>query len=136
MAKQRIFYNALYNLWVFPLVNLCISLHKKWSFSLRISSVNVTKSAVLVKKSFVENFIFCAVCMQWILKGPTKMFLATSLTQTMPESPLIMLENIWYHDFTWNGQNLQKIVALFQFSSGPRGPKIETIFTITFSYVF
>ena len=34
-------------------------LHKKWSFPLRISSVNVTKSAL--KKSLMENFIFCAV---------------------------------------------------------------------------
>ena len=41
-----------------------VLLHKQWSFSLRISSVNVTKSAVwshLLKKSLMENFIFCAV---------------------------------------------------------------------------
>ena len=24
---------------------------------------------------------------------------------------LFMMENIWYHDFTWNGQNLQEIVS-------------------------
>ena len=42
-------------------------LHKKWSFPLRISSVNVTKSAVLwiwshsLEKFLMENFIFCAV---------------------------------------------------------------------------
>ena len=35
------------------------SLHKKWSFPLRISSVNVTKWKIL--KSLIENFIFCAV---------------------------------------------------------------------------
>ena len=35
-----------------------VPLHKKWSFPLRISSVSVTK---LVKKSLLENFIFCAV---------------------------------------------------------------------------
>ena len=35
------------------------SLHKKWSFPLRISSVNVTKH--LLKKSLMENFIFYAV---------------------------------------------------------------------------
>ena len=47
---------------------LTIRLHKKWSFPLRISSVNVTKSARklwifsnLLKKSLMENFIFCAV---------------------------------------------------------------------------
>ena len=34
-----------------------ISLHKKWSFPLRISSVIATKSVV----SFMENSIFCAV---------------------------------------------------------------------------
>ena len=34
--------------------------HKK-SFPLRISSVNVTKSAILLKKFFMENFIFCVV---------------------------------------------------------------------------
>ena len=41
------------------------SLHKKRSFPLRISSVNVTKSAgncrKNLKKSLVENFIFCTV---------------------------------------------------------------------------
>ena len=41
------------------------SLHKKWSFPFRISSVNVTKKrrklriwSHLLKKSFMENFIF------------------------------------------------------------------------------
>ena len=47
------------------------SLHKKWSFPSRISSVNVTKSTGksflknlklhLLKKSLMENLIFCAV---------------------------------------------------------------------------
>ena len=44
------------------------SLHKKWSFSLRVSSVNVTKSPVSYgfghiywKKSFMKNFFFCSV---------------------------------------------------------------------------
>ena len=42
------------------------TLHKKWSFPLRISSVNVAKSVVscliwshLLKKSLMESFIFC-----------------------------------------------------------------------------
>ena len=45
-----------------------VSLHKKWSFPLRISSVNVAKSAgnyefshISRWKSIMENFIFCAV---------------------------------------------------------------------------
>ena len=44
------------------------SLRKKWCFPLRVSSVNVTKSAVSCgfghiywKKSLMENFIFCTV---------------------------------------------------------------------------
>ena len=47
--------------------SLGITLHEKWSFQLRISSVNMTKSAKLriwshlLKKSLIEKFIFCAV---------------------------------------------------------------------------
>ena len=40
------------------------TLHKKWSFPLKIFSVNVTKIADLVtfaEKSLMENFIFCSV---------------------------------------------------------------------------
>ena len=44
------------------------TLHKKWSFPLRISSVNVTKSAgnwgfghIYWRNPLIENFIFCAV---------------------------------------------------------------------------
>ena len=46
-------------------------LHKKWSFPLRVSSViNVTKSAEkcgfgqLLKKSIMENFIFCTLILK------------------------------------------------------------------------
>ena len=35
--------------------------HKKWSFPLRVSSVNVAKSAGNLKKSLMENFIFYLV---------------------------------------------------------------------------
>ena len=43
-----------------------LPLHKKWSFPLRISLVNVTISILriwsyLLRKSSMENFIFCAV---------------------------------------------------------------------------
>ena len=44
----------------FPCTFSHSSLHKKWSFLLSISSVYVTKSHLL-KKSLMENFIFCAV---------------------------------------------------------------------------
>ena len=46
---------------------ITIPLHKKWSFSLSMPSVNVTKRAIsngfghILKKSIMENFIFCAV---------------------------------------------------------------------------
>ena len=47
---------------VFPFKFLLVklSLHNRWSFSLRISSVNEIWSHLL-KKSLMENFIFCAV---------------------------------------------------------------------------
>ena len=40
-----------------------VSLHKKWSFPLRISSVNVTKRiwSHLLNKYLMKNVIFCAV---------------------------------------------------------------------------
>ena len=44
---------------------------------------------------------------------------------------ILMLQNIWYHHFTWSGPNSQEIVNLFQFSSGPQGPTIGTKFTIS-----
>ena len=42
------------------------TLHEKWSFPLRISSVNVTKSAIsdlvtFIEENLMENFNFCAV---------------------------------------------------------------------------
>ena len=47
------------------------TLRKKLSFPLRIFSVNMTKSAVswshLLKKSFAESFMFCAVILYPLL---------------------------------------------------------------------
>ena len=49
------------------------SLHKKWSFPLKSSSVNVTKSpftadlVTFTEEIFNENFIFCAVYFEPIL---------------------------------------------------------------------
>ena len=63
--------------------NLTVTLHKKWSFPLRISSVNATKSAAQFPTDLVtfteeipiENFIFCAVLQQMhVLKSTRKLF--------------------------------------------------------------
>ena len=62
-----------------------MTLHKKWSFPLRISSVNVIKSAGngrnlkshLLKKSLMENVIFCAVWQSF------SVILLTSHSQTV-----------------------------------------------------
>ena len=50
------------------LISEIYALHKKWRFPLKISLVNVTKSAIclriashLLKESLMENFIFLAV---------------------------------------------------------------------------
>ena len=48
----------------------------------------------------------------------------------MPESPdfkyssIFLLENIWSHNFTWNGPNSQEIVN-FVSIVGPRGPELN-----------
>ena len=61
------------------------SLHKKWSFPLRISPVNVTKSAIwsdLLKKLLMENLIFCAVVRIWNCKSSSiKIFIEEFLVQ-------------------------------------------------------
>ena len=73
-------------------------------------------------------------------QDPTAIFLATNFTQKMPESSgsmyssILMLENIWYHHFTWSGPNSQEIVNFFQFSSGPRGSSIRTKFSISYEF--
>ena len=68
--------------------SIIIPLHKKWSFQLKISSVNVTQSALfcvfghLLKKSLMENFIFCAVIVCIGVSTPLKyhpLFLAKPL---------------------------------------------------------
>ena len=55
---------------------LLVSLHKKWSFPLRISSVNVTKSAVFYgfghiywwnPKWKISYFVQCLCCVVWYL---------------------------------------------------------------------
>ena len=49
-------------------------------------------------------------------KDPSSIFLATTFTWIIPGSSdsmyfsYFMLENIWYHDFAWNGPSSQEIV--------------------------
>ena len=63
---RKIYYQELVR--QFNVRVLVINTAQKWNFSLRISQVNVTKSAgncgfgyTYWKKSVMENFIFCAV---------------------------------------------------------------------------
>ena len=54
-----------YKMWLFWNVNFWVrdffTLHKKWSFPLWISTVNLRIWSYLLKKSLMENFIFCVV---------------------------------------------------------------------------
>ena len=77
-----------------------IPLHKKWSFLLTISSVNVTKSTVswrnlknLLKKSLMENFIFCAVSFQRSIQQLVK-HLKSSILQNGFQS-LAIFAYVW-----------------------------------------
>ena len=68
---------------------------------------------------------------RWVPRNPSTIFLATTFTRKMPESSNFMyfsffvLENIWYHHFTWSGPISQEIVSFFPFV-GPR-TKLEQI---------
>ena len=84
-VSEIIFYGILFSLLILA-ISFCIfivivvwsvlfitfssqySLLKKWSFPLRISSVNVDWSHLL-KKSLMENFIFCAVTLLHLLQS-------------------------------------------------------------------
>ena len=63
-----------------------IILHKKWSFQLRISSVNVIKPiwSHLLKKPLMENFIFCAAFIT-----QRRLFVARSLLEEILYTPII-----------------------------------------------
>ena len=83
------------------------SLHKKWSFPLRISSVNVTKSHLL-KKSLMENFIFCVV-------NDTKLFrFNLNVLKQLLERKRTYLENLAENAlFTFLAYNMNIIVKDF-----------------------
>ena len=58
-------YPIMYSLLGLNVSNSPQTLHKKWSLSLRISSVKISRKlriwSYLLKKSLIENFILCAV---------------------------------------------------------------------------
>ena len=74
------------------------SLRKKWSFPLRISSVNMIKSAILricshlLKKPVMENFIFCACNSNESCGGQSLNRIINSYWHTVPLT-------ICYHQF-------------------------------------
>ena len=75
------------------------------------------------------------ICIKWIPRDPSTIFLATIFAQNMPESSgsmyfsILILGDIYYH-FTWCGPNSQEIVKMYQFILGPRGSTNGTKFTI------
>ena len=86
---------------------------------------------------FLFLFFFTLLCLKWVPDDPEIIFLATSFTQKNTErsdfkySSILMLENIWYHYFTWSVSNSQEIVNSFQFSLSPRGLINEKRLTIS-----
>ena len=76
------------------------------------------------------------ICINWVPRDRSTMFLATIFTKKAAEtsgfmhSSILMLGNISYYHFTRSGLNSQKIVDLLQLSLGPCGPTILTKFTI------
>ena len=77
------------------------------------------------------------ICIKWFPRDPSTIFLVTTFTQKMSESSdsmyssILILENIWYHHFTYSGPNSQEIVNFYQFCLGPPGFTIGAKFTIS-----
>ena len=71
---DTLFLYISFKLWHIQLVSIQI-LHKKWSFPLRISSVNVTKSGIpcgfghIYWRNLYENFTFCVMKSASIVKS-------------------------------------------------------------------
>ena len=78
----------------------------------------------------VASFELTLICINWFPGDPRTIFLVTSFTRKMPESSdsmyssIFMLENIWYHHFTWSGPNSQEIVNFIP-NMGPGGTKLN-----------
>ena len=75
------------------------------------------------------------ICIKWIPRDPSSIFLATIFAQNIPESSGSMYSSILilvdiYYNFTWCGPNSQEIVKMYQFILGPRGSTNGTKFTI------
>ena len=72
-------------------------------------------------------FLTLIICIKWVPGDPSTIFLATNFSRKMPESSdsmyssIFMLENIWYHHFTWSAQNSQEIVNYAPIQFGSRG---------------
>ena len=67
------------------------------------------------------------ISIKWVPQGSKHYIFGDHFTQKMPESSgsmyssILMLENIWYHHFTWSGSNSQEIVNLFLVTHGVWG---------------
>ena len=75
--------------------------------------------------------------MRWVPRDPNTIFLVTTFTWKMPESSdsmysyFFMLENMWYHYFTWSALNSQDNVNFVAIGSS-WGPKLNwSKFTIS-----
>ena len=82
---------------------------------------------IVKKQSPKYLFGLTLICINWVPGDPRTIFLVTSFTRKMPESSdsmyssIFMLENIWYHHFTWSAQNSQEIVDYVPIQFGSRG---------------
>ena len=81
--------------------------NKKFFFSVCIIMVIVVIYFSMAKRLLILTLL----CIKWVPGDPSTIFLATNFTQKMPKgsdsmfSSNLMLENIWYHHFTWSGSN-------------------------------
>ena len=108
-----------------------------FSFKFQPNVCNRCQDLLMMPMNLNDIAILTLICTKWIPGDQINIFLVTIFAQKMPErshsmySSLLIIENICHHHFSWIGSNIQEIVNLFQFSSGPRGRTIGTKFTVS-----
>ena len=99
---------------------------KRWLKKVPLEEMLHFFAVPLSLPTFVLGFALTPICVNWVPGDPRTIFLVNSFTRKMPESSdsmyssIFMLENIWYHHFTWSAQNSQEIVNYVPIQFGSR----------------
>ena len=103
---------------------------------------HINQTSVLFNRDSTYSLVRKCICffkkrhhtakavLHWVPRDPNTIFLVSTFTLKVPESSdstyfsFFLLENIWYHHFTWSGLNSKDIVSFVPIMS-PEGPKLN-----------